>query len=415
MGHLDYESRADLGDSSRLRAALFASVMQDAFSDPLHQIVPVATATRDVTESLGATVTAEKALVAWARLTGVVEARGERYSPYNERDITMPAGYPARRSLATVGAELRVHVAPIDLDVFPSARLEASSDVRTGRDIFGAQRAPDAPRDRVLPVLRLGLLRPLGRMASLRGNVGRYHRIPSFLELYGYNRGVLGNPTLRPERGVNADLGVTVSRPAGEASGVEVTASLTAFGAQVEDLIAWRTFSYQTHAENVTRARIWGLESELRARRGRMTLIAQATLTDARDQGDIASNRNRQIPHHPRTRAYTRAEWRQPVSGAGVVLQGYADVDATAGNSSASVYAPIPPRLFVGAGVAIEHPRSGVRVVASGFNLTDSRVNDFPGYPLPGRSVFVSLGWSKTAAPSPLPSPSPQSDSHPQE
>ena len=113
------------------------------------------------------------------------------------------------------------------------------------------------------PGARLGLLRPLGARVALRANLGRYARTPTFLELYGYNRGVIGNPELRPERGVNADLGVTVNRdgPVGA-----VAASATIFGASVDDLIGWDTFSYQTRAQNISRARIWGVETEVRFR-----------------------------------------------------------------------------------------------------------------------------------------------------
>src|SRR5205814_1933275 len=136
---------------------------------------------------------------------------------------------------------------------------------------------------RTLPVLRMALLRPLADGATLRANVGRYSRIPSFLELYGYNAGVLGNPTLRPARGINGDLGVSIQRdrPAGN-----LTASASVFAARVDDLIAWEVYSYRTRAENIARASIWGLELEARVRQHRLGVVTQATLTDARDRSD---------------------------------------------------------------------------------------------------------------------------------
>ena len=388
LGHIDYESRADLGASSRLRAALFASATRDEFWEPLR-------ATHDVTRSVGVTVTPEKALGEWGRLAGLIEGRAEEFLPYNDADPTMRAGVSATREVAAVGSELDARVAPLDLDILPSARLEASRDVRTGRDSITAANLPaQQPMSRLFPVLRVGFVRTLPAGVSLRGNIGRYARIPSFLELYGYNLNVLGNPTLRPEQGVNADLGIVFNRegPAGS-----VLASATLFGARVDDLIAWQSYTYQTRAENVSRARVGGIETELRLRRRRLTLIAQATLTDARDEGEIQASHDQQIAYHPRTRGYARGEWRQPIIATPFTVCGYADLDGTAGNHSAtSRYALLPARVLVGAGLAIEHARAGLRLSANAFNLADSRVYDFPDYPLPGRSVFVALGWSST-------------------
>jgi len=394
LAHLDYESREDLGSSGRLRAALFASEVRDAFSDPLHEIVGVPTRTHDRTRALGARATGEKSLGERAKLTVVAEGRDESFLPRNDLDPATAIGQPATRQSAMAGVELDARVPRLDLDVLPSARLEVARDARTGRDNFGAELPPSAATTRALPVLRMGLLRPLGARAALRANGGYYARIPSFLELYGYNRGVLGNPTLSPERGLNADLGVAggLEGPAGG-----LTASATLFGARARDLIVWQTFGSQARAENVASARVLGLELELRARRGRLAATTQATFTDARDESLIAANRGRPIPHHPRTRGYGRLEWRQPVARAGLLASLYADLDGTAGNFSTPSL-PLPARLLVGAGAAVEHPGSGLRLVASALNLGDSRVQDVPDYPLPGRSFFVTLEWSGGAS-----------------
>jgi len=394
LAHVDYESRDDLGPSSRLRASLFASEVWDDFSDPLHEIVGVPTETRDRTRALGARVTADRSLGERLRLTLLGEGRVETFLPRNELDTAMPVGYAADRASGIAGLELDARSSRLDLDVLPSARLEATRDVRTGRDNFGANLAPSPATTRALPVLRLGLLRPLGAAVSLRGNVGYYARVPSFLELYGYTRGVLGNPTLVPERGFNADLGVAARRDGAAGS---VAASATAFGARVEDLIVWEIYGSQSRAENVATARVWGVELELRARRGRLGVTTQATFTDARDEGPVAADHDRQLPNHPRYHGYGRVEWRQPLGGGGFVAVGYVDADGAAGDFWTSSE-PLPARLLVGAGAALERPSLGLRLVASALDVGDSRVQDVPGYPLPGRSFFATLEWSGVAA-----------------
>ncbi|HEY4185017.1 MAG TPA: TonB-dependent receptor [Polyangia bacterium] len=392
LAHLDYESRDDLGENSRLRLIAFASGTRDEFSDPNHEIVGVPTATHDLTGAVGVTASAEKSLGAWGRLTTLAEGRAEDYVPHNDFDPVMPVGHAANRLSGSVGAELDVHIAPAHLDVIPSARLEASRDVRTGRDLlFGTQLPPSAPIERLLPILRLGVLRPLTDTVTVRANVGRYARLPSFLELYGYNSGVLGNPQLSPEHGVNADVGVAVAR---RGQTTEWTAAVTAFGARADDLIEWRPTATQTRAENIASARIWGVETESRLRGRHLSLAAQATLTDARDESDILASRGQQLVFHPRYRGYARVEWRQPIPRTALTVAAYADVDGTAGNNRAPRLGAIPPRAFLGAGLSLSHAPTGLRLVVSGANLADARTQDFQNYPIPGRSLFMTLGWS---------------------
>ena len=50
--------------------------------------------------------------------------------------------------------------------------------------------------------------------------------------------------------------------------------------------------------------------------------------------------------------------------------------------------------VLFGAGGNIEAPQWGLRLVASAHNLANTPVVDFTGYPLPGRSVFLTLQWS---------------------
>jgi outer membrane receptor protein involved in Fe transport len=78
------------------------------------------------------------------------------------------------------------------------------------------------------------------------------------------------------------------------------------------------------------------------------------------------------------------------------------DADGSAGNYW-TVSGPLPARLLVGAGASLAHAPSGLTVRASAYNLGNSRVQDFPGYPLPGRTFFLALEWS-SAVPSQRPS-----------
>jgi outer membrane receptor protein involved in Fe transport len=74
---LGYTSRDDLGENSRLRVLVFASVVRDRFADPLYKIVSFPTATQDLTRSVGTATTFEKSVGRYLRVGGNVEGRGE--------------------------------------------------------------------------------------------------------------------------------------------------------------------------------------------------------------------------------------------------------------------------------------------------------------------------------------------------
>jgi len=124
-------------------------------------------------------------------------------------------------------------------------------------------------------------------------------------------------------------------------------------------------------------------------------MIGQVTFTDARDREAISGSENKQLPLRPRLRAYARPELRN-LSLWGRWRWGlYADANVTSGNylDSANLV-ETRPRVLWGAGGHIAVPHWGLRLLASTYNLANTQVVDVDGYPLPGRSVFLTLQWT---------------------
>lgn len=99
---------------------------------------------------------------------------------------------------------------------------------------------------------------------TLRANFGRYSRAPDLTELFG-NRGItVGNPDLKRETSINADLGAAYSiKKLGALSSLRLEAA--GFGSWVNDLIAYLQNSQNTfRPENLDSAEILGIESSLR-------------------------------------------------------------------------------------------------------------------------------------------------------
>jgi iron complex outermembrane receptor protein len=397
IGYLRYDSREDLGEGGRVGAQLFASMQRDHYTDQGY-LSAGPLATRDTTKQAGSMVEVSRPLASWLRLGALGGARVETFQPANELDA-MPVGAPARRLAAVAGAEATLHSTRADLDVIPSVRFEAISDVVTGRDRLSGEPLPAAPAiTRSLPVARLGALRPLGAHATLKANVGRYARVPSFLELYGGPGLLLGNPDLQPERGTNGDVALEID--AGQR--VHVYARTALFGSRATDLIEWQHDSYgHARADNVGAARVLGVEEELRLGFGSWgRLVAQGTFLDARDMSDNAAHHGRQLPLRPRWQAYARPELvRVPIGRGGdaaerLALGAYVDGALLAGSfdDPANLF-QTPTQWLVGAGLSMEAPRLGLRATCSAQNLTNAPAFQMAYFAVPGRTIFFALAW----------------------
>jgi len=404
LGYLRYESRDDLGAGGRLAAQLYASLQRDRLNDAINETgLGGGALTRDTTETAGVNVYATRPVSDWARAAMVLQGRHEGYQRMNEL-AAVPVGIPARRLTGVVGAEIDLRWRWADLDVIPSARLEVMSDAISRRD------AMDIPIEgipavfRRSPVLRVGVVRPLVDRPTLRlvakANVGRYQRVPSFIELYGNGTAmVLGNDDLVPEQGTNADAAVWIDR-AGERVGL--VSRTTAFASRVDDLIQWQYAAWgQARAANLGRARIMGVEQELRLVFGRWgRLIGQGTLLDARDRSANAAANGNQLPFHPRYRGYLRPELLRLGLPAGLALGAYADAELRIGDYYADPanLEDKRRRVLIGCGVSLTSPGGRLRVTASAANLTGTQVEDLVDWALPGRTIFLTLAYAPFGA-----------------
>ena len=397
LGHLSYRGDDDLGGGGgSLRLLAYGSASEQEFNDARGEVALRPTHTHDRTTTFGATATGRRPLAAWLRPAATLDARHERFISYDEFGGGMPTAPPGTRTAASAGVELPFLAAPAALEVIPSARFEAARDAVVDRSLFGDRAAEAVPHTYLVPTARLAVLwRPAPGLV-LRANAGRAARLPTMFERYGNAGTVLGNPTLRPETGFNADLGTAAAWGDADATGVSADAAL--FAARVHDLIDFQQGGGVQRARNVGEARILGAEVALAARAGgHVRLVGQGTFTDARDVGAVSAGLGRRLPHRPRLRLYGRPEARRLPLLLGWRAGLHADVDVTSGNYlDAANLVAVPARVLVGAGASVESPRSAWRIVVSAQNLGDARIHDLAGFPLPGRSLFLTLQWSTT-------------------
>lgn len=251
---------------------------------------------------------------------------------------------------------------------------------------------------------------------EVRANGGHAQRAPTLPELYGDRGFIRGDASLRPERAWHADLGavLTVARGAWRAR-----AELAGYVRSVDDMIALvQVNRSRFQPVNLGAVRVAGVEAQARVAWGRaLRLTASYALVDARivDASALDGNRVPGVPLHDLYASLegTLAPRRVgPIAlGANVSYVSEAFLDETN-----DPVAAMPARALVGAsaswspafarwlslGVSVTNlfdQRTATRTLPDG---SEGRVplQDYFGYPLPGRSVFASL--TLATAPDPL-------------
>jgi iron complex outermembrane receptor protein len=327
-----------------------------------------------------------------------VDGRGERFEP---DAASGAAAAPAGRVAGGLGCELEWR-ATARLTLAASCRIDVRRDDATGAT--GPGGVPLGVSADLAPSGHVGASYRFDDAAVVSVHGGALERPPSFVELYGNRGTLLGDPSLRPERALSADLGLHGDVLAGGAAlGYEVVGFVTS----ARDLIAFVPLGLGTfRARNLDRAALAGAEvSGALSARGLRTTVSY-TLLFTENLGDDPLARGRPLPGRPlHDLAYDAA-----YQLAFVRLR--YGLDAVAGSTvDPAGTLVLPPRLLHGAGASVDVPGvPGLRVGVEVENLFDLRtlyvdsplsgrpvavpVSDFLGFPLPGRTFWGTVRYA---------------------
>ncbi len=251
------------------------------------------------------------------------------------------------------------------------------------RGLAGGARL-DLARETATPQLGARVRGPRG--LSARANWTRAERAPDFLELFGNLGSVQGNPALRPERGENWDAGA-----AWEGGGARAHAVVewSHFDARATDLIVQvRNSASSVRAVNLSSARVRGEELAVRGSLpGGFAFTGAGTWMSARNVGAVpAFWAGKRLPLRPARQLYARLQWRRGAARAGADVQVIGDDMLDPANRLRA-----PGRTLAGGTLGWALAHGGLVLTLEGKNLADHHARDVGGFPLPGRSVFVSL------------------------
>jgi len=286
--------------------------------------------------------------------------------------------------LSTPGGGLVLHAA---------RRWDRIEDHLRSFMVGGALSSSDVVR--VLDSPQLGARLDLGRGLEVRANWARANRAPGFVELFGDQGSVAGNPALRPESAENRDAGAAWRGRIGRSVGAFEWAR---FRSDARDLVVFVKNSVSSmKAQNFSRARIRG--EEWSARFGlpwRLLLTAAWSWQSALNQGPLpAFWVGKRLPGRPSHQSRARLEWRaagRPGLRAGAELELIGDNVLDPYNLQS-----VAERRLAGASLSIAPFPAALRLTLEGKNLLDDRAVDVGGFPLPGRSVFLGCTWRLAA------------------
>ena len=354
----------------------FVHAADNAYDDELGQVGLGRQSTRTDARALGFDGFWERDLGP-GLAEGRYELRHERLDANDRLDADNEVD--ARRDELSLSAQWSWYPGDGRFVVVPGLRFAAVEDRVERRTALGADAGGDRAGRALSP--RLGARADLSERLSLHASVGRFHREPSFSELFVDRGLVRGNPDLEAERGTNAEVGARWS-PASE-----LAFGAALFASRRRELIATVYDARGVgRAVNVGRARVEGVElSASWEPAPAWRLSANATFQDARTVSDVSRLDGRQVPGeareaiHARVRFSPHRRWNLWVEADGRDRRFY---------DTANVL-PADDGWLANAGLDWTGRR--LKAAFAVHNLGDRNVEDYNGFPRPGRAFSLNL------------------------
>jgi vitamin B12 transporter len=376
-------TKTPLGSESRLDARTSLLVGRTTLDDPLYEL-SLRTNRRTlvgerVEQHLGTRVKLGDAVVRVA-----VDGGPERLRRY---DGIGPSSEDALVDARRISGRLAVHG---DVEVLRGVSLGPLGALECHDTSIGNGAGCDAFE----PTGRLGARGVFGGFSTFAA-VGRYVRLPTLGELHGMSVAVRGNPRLESETGTTLDAGARYTqRLDGEIA--PLWAAVSVYTRKASELVSFvRTAQGYVVPVNVGEARVNGLEVEAGVGFLRHFAVdAAVTALDARDRTPERTTRNDILPYRSRlvaalavraTTGPTGLRFAEELScGARHVYQAsrYADLAGLA---------VIPEEHGLDVDASVSALEGSVVLRTRVTNVLDQNRWDVVGFPLPGRSVFVSL------------------------
>ena len=225
---------------------------------------------------------------------------------------------------------------------------------------------------------RIGASHRQSEKSAWRASVGNSFRVPGFDELYD-NRGlIVGNPKLTPEKGFDFDLGFSRQ---GDSSAI----GITLFSNHLKNQIVYELIGgHRFKPFNVGKSDMAGVEIAMKKQIENITLSANYTWLDARNRGDDAASKNKQLPSRPEHELFAQ------IATAFDPVKLECNYHYASGNYvTFSNTVELKPRSRVD--LRLKWNRDDWTIAGEIRNLFNNDMLDIRGFPLPARSFYLTL------------------------
>ncbi|RMF93570.1 MAG: TonB-dependent receptor [Nitrospinota bacterium] len=370
---------------------LFFTYQQDRFEDRFGEIGVGNQDNRNTTQALGGNALFTYFWGDHQVLSFLSEIRRETFDT-EDRLATPPEGPTQTRMQYAFALQDDIFLWSDRLLLSPLLRYEIFRNDFSGKLPFQLSSiAPDRRKSESFFSPKLGIRLRLTDMLTLRGNIGKFFRVPTFLELFGDRGTTVGNTDLVPESGINWDIGFRVEkRQLGPLT--RLFLEYAYFQSEIDDLILFIQNSQRTSiAQNISQARIQGHEVSFSLTGfDHLLLSGNYTYQQAKDDSNIPFLRGKRLPGRPLHELSTSLELFDKRYG-----KLFYTLNFTSGNFlDRANLVSVPSRTIHNLGLTVTPP--GVKGLSLTFevkNLTDNQIQDVAGFPLPGRAFFGTVDW----------------------
>ena len=386
--YLELDPDARLGGRLDLLASAHYSTSNEKFYDPGGDIALARQDTDNDFRTYGGSL---RSMVDLSRVTLelLFDGRGERFRP--KSNIPTPTEGPDRKREAlttAISADVLVDRLKVVLNYTGRLHWQRSEFYHPPRFPW----LPPQPQGRVSGDRRTsqyGFRFLPTSFLTVKGNWGEYYRLPTFLELFGNTGSVTGSFDLEPEKGLNRDIGVVLTF---DRVGLWRRFFFEAvyLDNEVEDLILFFPNSqFTARPQNIGSARIRGCEVSFSSLFSDwLRLAGNYTYLDGKDTGPIPHRNGNELPGRPK---HDLAVFADLTHRAGELSYEYHRISENYLDPANQLR--VPSRDIHNLALRWNGLGRGLSLTLEGRNLTNDRVSDVSGFPLPGRSYFVTVSY----------------------
>ncbi len=227
---------------------------------------------------------------------------------------------------------------------------------------------------------------------GIQGNISKEFRIPSFLELFGERGTIVGNASLKPEMSRNGDIGLYLK--ARLFSEWKIDSEIAYFRKRIYDMILFLPNSQFTlRPENVDSAYIRGVETSntiIWSKGWKFNL--QYTFQDAKNTSEAPSLNGKYLPLRSRSQGSFLVSY---FKNWGEIGLEYLYIGANFRDRTNEYFGYLPARQIYNCYVTWipyknQETNREFLITFEVRNILNKQVEDFVGYPLPGRSLYLT-------------------------